>query len=173
MRHYLVVTWLQVVHADMKTKNILLSSGRMTAKIADVGLARYMAQTHMDTKSLPMGTFVYAAPELLLGRRSDHKASFCISPSKGYCVSTMFGSSAGLLWLLTCLCQAGRPCSVSELTWLAGHGLSTSYIGVLKRPMCHAGGHLLSGDHPVGAGHADDAGAWQPAQCEGARGVPG
>ena len=66
---------LQVVHADMKTKNILLSAGRMTAKIADVGLARYMAQTHMDTKSLPMGTFVYAAPELLLGRRSDHKAS--------------------------------------------------------------------------------------------------
>ena len=58
----------------MKTKNILLSAGRMTAKIADVGLARYMAQTHMDTKSLPMGTFVYAAPELLLGRRSDHKA---------------------------------------------------------------------------------------------------
>ena len=66
---------LQVVHADMKSKNILLSAGRMTAKIADVGLARYMAQTHMDTKSLPMGTFVYAAPELLLGRRSDHKAS--------------------------------------------------------------------------------------------------
>jgi serine/threonine protein kinase len=57
----------------MKSKNILLSAGRMTAKIADVGLARYMAQTHMDTKSLPMGTFVYAAPELLLGRRSDHK----------------------------------------------------------------------------------------------------
>ena len=66
---------LQVVHADMKSKNILLSAGRLTAKIADVGLARYMAQTHMDTKSLPMGTFVYAAPELLLGRRSDHKAS--------------------------------------------------------------------------------------------------
>lgn len=63
----------QVVHADMKTKNILLSSGRMTAKIADVGLARFMAHTHMDTKSLPMGTFVYAAPELLLGKRSDHK----------------------------------------------------------------------------------------------------
>ena len=66
---------MQVVHADMKTKNILLSAGRMTAKIADVGLARYMAQTHMDTASLPLGTFVYAAPELLLGRRSDHKAS--------------------------------------------------------------------------------------------------
>ncbi|BDA40607.1 probable serine/threonine-protein kinase CTR1 at N-terminal half [Coccomyxa sp. Obi] len=62
-----------VVHADMKTKNILLSAGRMTAKIADVGLARFMAHTHMDTKSLPMGTFVYAAPELLLGKRSDHK----------------------------------------------------------------------------------------------------
>ena len=57
----------------MKTKNILLSAGRMTAKIADVGLARFMAHTHMDTKSLPMGTFVYAAPELLLGKRSDHK----------------------------------------------------------------------------------------------------
>lgn len=72
----------QVVHADMKTKNILLSAGRMTAKIADVGLARYMAQTHMDTKSLPMGTFVYAAPELLLGRRSDHKASGPLRPLK-------------------------------------------------------------------------------------------
>ncbi len=67
----------------MKTKNILLSAGRMTAKIADVGLARYMAQTHMDTKSLPMGTFVYAAPELLLGRRSDHKASSCMLTARG------------------------------------------------------------------------------------------
>lgn len=76
-----LLTSLQVVHADMKTKNILLSAGRMTAKIADVGLARYMAQTHMDTKSLPMGTFVYAAPELLLGRRSDHKASSPSSPA--------------------------------------------------------------------------------------------
>ena len=66
-------THAQVVHADMKTKNILLSAGHMTAKIADVGLARFMAHTHMDTKSLPMGTFVYAAPELLLGKRSDHK----------------------------------------------------------------------------------------------------
>jgi serine/threonine protein kinase len=57
----------------MKSKNVLLSRD-CTAKIADVGLARYMAATHMDTRSLPMGTFVYAAPELLLGRRSDHKA---------------------------------------------------------------------------------------------------
>ncbi len=78
----------------MKTKNILLSAGRMTAKIADVGLARYMAQTHMDTKSLPMGTFVYAAPELLLGRRSDHKASSRSSPTTGFSIATLPAAQA-------------------------------------------------------------------------------
>lgn len=88
---------MQVVHADMKTKNILLSEGRLTAKIADVGLARYMAQTHMDTASLPLGTFVYAAPELLLGRRSDHKASTHSSHPSRYTISVLLLHAAGSL----------------------------------------------------------------------------
>ncbi|KAK9832049.1 hypothetical protein WJX81_002111 [Elliptochloris bilobata] len=63
----------KIVHADIKSKNVLLSAGRQTAKIADVGLARYIMHTHVATASVPMGTFAYAAPELLLGQRCDTK----------------------------------------------------------------------------------------------------
>ncbi|KAK9825364.1 hypothetical protein WJX81_004084 [Elliptochloris bilobata] len=62
-----------VVHNDLKTKNILLSENYETAKIADVGLARIMDTSHMSTGMAPCGTFAYAAPELLMGRRCDEK----------------------------------------------------------------------------------------------------
>ena len=42
---------------------------------ADVGLARIMDASHMSTGIAPLGTFAYAAPELLMGRRCDEKVS--------------------------------------------------------------------------------------------------
>ncbi|KAK9834205.1 hypothetical protein WJX81_008121 [Elliptochloris bilobata] len=62
-----------VVHNDLKTKNILLSNTYDIAKIADVGLARIMDASHLSTGLAPCGTFAYAAPELLMGRRCDEK----------------------------------------------------------------------------------------------------
>ncbi|KAK9834170.1 hypothetical protein WJX81_004930 [Elliptochloris bilobata] len=62
-----------VVHNDLKTKNILLSANYDIAKIADVGLGRIMDASHMSTGLEPCGTFVYAAPEMLMGARCDEK----------------------------------------------------------------------------------------------------
>ncbi|KAK9825358.1 hypothetical protein WJX81_003161 [Elliptochloris bilobata] len=62
-----------VVHNDLKTKNILLSDNYEIAKIADVGLARIMDASHLSTGLAPCGTFAYAAPEVLMGRRCDEK----------------------------------------------------------------------------------------------------
>lgn len=59
---------VQVVHMDVKSKNILLDKGYNVAKIADVGLARVLGNT-VSTRGLPLGTFHYAAPELLVGDR--------------------------------------------------------------------------------------------------------
>ena len=50
---------------DVKSKNILLDKDYNTAKIADVGLARVLGNT-VSTRGLPLGTFNYAAPELLV-----------------------------------------------------------------------------------------------------------
>lgn len=59
---------LQVVHMDMKSKNILLDKDYNIAKIGDVGLARVLGNT-VSSQGLPLGTFNYAAPELLVGDR--------------------------------------------------------------------------------------------------------
>lgn len=64
---------LQVVHLDLKTKNILLNRERTTAKITDVGLSRVLASA-LGPQTLPMGTFEYAAPEVLMGTSASYKA---------------------------------------------------------------------------------------------------
>ncbi|CAL8461524.1 g1055 [Coccomyxa elongata] len=63
----------QVVHCDLKPKNILLNREWTVAKIGDVGLARMKLDTHLSTTSTMCGTFMYAAPEVLLRARCDEK----------------------------------------------------------------------------------------------------
>ena len=92
----------------MKTKNILLSAGAHDGQDRGCGPgALYGADPH-DTKSLPMGTFVYAAPELLLGRRSDHKAS-SRSSHDDRLFNRHIASSASASRPLEILSHAGRP----------------------------------------------------------------
>ncbi len=57
----------RVIHFDLKSPNILLSSEGV-AKIADVGLSRVLSQTHLSNPRF-VGTFAWAAPELLTGTR--------------------------------------------------------------------------------------------------------
>ena len=71
---------LQVVHCDLKAKNVLLTQDRRVAKIGDVGLARMMAETHLSTASGFFGTFAYTAPEVL-GRRRCNEKVLCTTTS--------------------------------------------------------------------------------------------
>jgi len=73
LRHDLLCIHVQVVHCDLKAKNILLNKDHTMAKIGDVGLARIMAETHLSTASGFFGTFAYTAPEVLGRRRCDEK----------------------------------------------------------------------------------------------------
>ncbi|KAK9818283.1 hypothetical protein WJX72_010061 [[Myrmecia] bisecta] len=63
---------ISVIHLDVKSPNILLAADG-TAKIADVGLSRVLTKTHLSTISC-VGTFAWAAPELLTGLRCTEKA---------------------------------------------------------------------------------------------------
>ncbi|KAL3140780.1 protein kinase activity protein [Trebouxia sp. C0010 RCD-2024] len=56
----------KIVHFDLKSANILLARDN-TAKIADVGLAKIMQQQFLSTLYC-VGTFAWAAPEVLLGK---------------------------------------------------------------------------------------------------------
>ena len=53
---------------DIKSRNVLLNSSRNLAKIADCGLARVLDDTGVSaSRTRPIGTMAYAAPEFLLG----------------------------------------------------------------------------------------------------------
>lgn len=49
------------------------------AKIADVGMAKLMHESHLTNSDSAVGTFAWAAPELLLGNRHNPQDSFMIS----------------------------------------------------------------------------------------------
>jgi hypothetical protein len=61
----------KVVHRDMKSSNVLLSK-EGTAKICDVGMA-VMHEASLSMSVGSIGTFAWAAPELLLGMRCGSK----------------------------------------------------------------------------------------------------
>ena len=62
--------WLQVVHRDVKSANVLLSEDFQSAKVCDVGLARIMGGSTLSSSSHNVhATFAYAAPEIILCER--------------------------------------------------------------------------------------------------------
>jgi hypothetical protein len=65
---------VNVVHRDLKSKNVLLTS-RLDAKIGDVGIAAVQTQAGYLTASAGqvVGTLAWSAPELLLGKRCTEK----------------------------------------------------------------------------------------------------
>jgi hypothetical protein len=68
---FVCVLWCR----DVKTSNILLTKGG-AAKVADVGLATMT--DCFSSASNAHGTFLYAAPEVLMGKPSTAKVSvFC------------------------------------------------------------------------------------------------
>lgn len=62
---------LQVIHMDMKPKNVLLTADYSIAKVADVGLAHIVEGS--TSGGIAQGTFAYAAPEQLLNQPCDEK----------------------------------------------------------------------------------------------------
>lgn len=60
---------VQVVHNDIKSKNILLTKDAAVAKIADVGTSRILQSTACNLSVPMLCTWPYAAPEQILGSR--------------------------------------------------------------------------------------------------------
>jgi len=71
----MLLSHVQLIHMDLKSKNILLNARKDLAKIADVGLSRIIQSTLGGAGSTPfgVGTFEYTAPEILLGRQCNEK----------------------------------------------------------------------------------------------------
>lgn len=61
---------MQVVHNDIKSKNILLTKEAAVAKIADVGTSRILETTACTLSSPMLYTWPYAAPEQIKGSRN-------------------------------------------------------------------------------------------------------
>ena len=67
----MVRTCAQVMHSDIKARNVLLSANRDVAKISDVGVAKFLNEMATQTQSAYVAwTFAYAAPEILMNQKS-------------------------------------------------------------------------------------------------------
>lgn len=64
LAHPGVTALVQIVHRDIKSSNILLARDG-TAKLADVGLAKILRNDFLSTLQGQLGTFAWAAPEVL------------------------------------------------------------------------------------------------------------
>ena len=63
--------YMQVMHSDIKARNVLLSANRDVAKISDVGVAKFLNEMATQTQSAYVAwTFAYAAPEILMNQKS-------------------------------------------------------------------------------------------------------
>ncbi len=60
------------IHRDLKLENVLLDSKTNTVKITDLGLA--IEYEKILPRETPVGTFLYIAPEVLQGKKYDHRA---------------------------------------------------------------------------------------------------
>lgn len=61
-----------VIHRDIKPDNIMLTQ-EGTVKITDFGLALARDETRLTQEGAMMGTLLYMAPEVLLGKDVDHR----------------------------------------------------------------------------------------------------
>ena len=62
-----------ILHLDLKSANILLASDG-SAKLADVGLAKIVKADGALSTVGNVGTFAWAAPEILMGRKASEKS---------------------------------------------------------------------------------------------------
>lgn len=83
---------LDIVHADLKTRNILLKSsptspGAYTAKVSDFGLSLKMDSQETHISEMYQGTMAYMAPEVLL---HGHQSKAADMYSFGICMWELY-----------------------------------------------------------------------------------
>lgn len=59
---------MNIMHRDIKTKNVLLNQPWTLAKLGDVGVSRFMEDAETAMECTVVGTIVYIAPEVLKGK---------------------------------------------------------------------------------------------------------
>lgn len=103
----------------MKSKNVLLTSGRR-AKVSDVGTAALHSATYLSTDTNRFaGTLAWAAPELLMGHKVSSKADvYSLGVVLWYAGGR--GQAPRAAWLGGCLAGGGCALGPSERWWSAG-----------------------------------------------------
>lgn len=117
---------------DVKSANVLLKRG--DAKLADVGLSQMLSKSFANSCS-GMGTFSWAATELLLGSHPVSLLTFKQSTSKGLCHQFFLSD---LCWTVVGLFCSGDHSSGHILFWCAAVGGVHSGAAT---PSPHAGHH--------------------------------
>ena len=103
----------KLVHRDIKLENLLLTSDKMTVKIADFGLAKNVSE---DAAKTVIGTAKYVAPEMLAGAEYDGFKSDMWSC--GVC--------------LYCMTECRFPFTRAGNDGVGGHGVHQTTAGNLR-----------------------------------------
>ncbi len=112
------------IHAlcrDVKPSNILLTEdGR--AKVSDMGLSRaeFFSSSHAVA-----GTFLYAAPEVLLGRPSNDKVLTCTTPTSAFTIKALAYLKAQALVPDASLTAAAASPYQTSSTWTGSKSVTS------------------------------------------------
>jgi eukaryotic-like serine/threonine-protein kinase len=130
-----------IVHRDIKPSNIFLTQAYglgEVAKLIDFGIAKLMDATTLTQMGAVLGTPLYAAPEMLWGEATDHRADiYSIGVTLYHCITGRPPISADTLPQLLAAVREKTPLEMHQLVQGVHPQLAAVIMACLAKDPAH------------------------------------